>query len=78
MDIYFKHSEHKEAFFDISKISYEVIHNHDNEELFDFKVTDDLNTPKHGKGYTHIKGKNRFLIQIRIKGKNNIIGTHTY
>ena len=34
-----------------------------------------MNTPKHGKGYTHVKGKNRFLIQIRIKGKNNIIGT---
>ena len=25
--------------------------------------------------YTYVKGKNRFLIQIRIKVKNNIIGT---
>jgi hypothetical protein len=74
LDICFKHTEHKKPSL-ISKISYEIIHNHDKEELFDFKVTDDLNTPKHGKGYTYVKGKNRFLIQIRIKGKNNIIGT---
>ena len=73
LDIYFKHSEHKEASL-TPKISYEVIHNHDNEELFNFNITDDLETPEFGKGYTYIKRKNRYLIQIKLNGSNNIIG----
>ena len=71
LDIYFKHSEHKEASL-TPKISYEVIHNHDNEELFHFNITDDLETPEFGKGYTYIKRKNRYLIQIKLNGIKSI------
>ena len=70
----FQHSEYKKSSIN-PKFSYEIIHNHDNEELFNFEVTDDLETPKLGKGITYSKKKKRFIIQIKLNGRNNIIGT---